>query len=231
MDAADRSRARLAEAWPLFGLVVRSERLVLRPATDDDLLELMAVARGGIHPPDTMPFAVPWSTMASPEFEQSYFRYHWGGRSSWRPDDWELGLGVWVDGHAIGMQGMQASRFAEVRTVHTGSWLGLASQGHGYGKEMRSAILSLAFDGLGAKVADTEAMLDNAASSGVSRALGYEENGRGGLAPQGELRETQRFRMTVEGWRSRPRPPVTFEGLEACLPLFGVDAPGAGSTG
>ena len=89
------------------------------------------------------------------------------------------------------------------RTIDTGSWLGQAFQGRGYGKEMRSAVLSLAFDGLGAQIAETEAFLDNHASAGVSRALGYEENGLGSLAPEGVPRETQRFRMTVDDWRSR----------------------------
>jgi hypothetical protein len=56
----------------------------------------------------------------------------------------------------------------------------------------------------------------------VSRSLGYEDNGIGALAPQGVSRESQRFRMTVAGWRSRPRPPVEIEGLEACRELFGA---------
>ena len=83
-------------------------------------------------------------------------------------------------------------------------------------------MLSLAFDGLGARVAESSAFLDNDASNGVSRALGYEPNGRGSLAPQGLARETQRFRMTVDAWRSRPRPPVEIDGLEACRELFGA---------
>jgi RimJ/RimL family protein N-acetyltransferase len=87
---------------------------------------------------------------------------------------------------------------------------------------MRQAILALAFDHLGAEVAETEAFLDNPASNKVSLAVGYEPNGFGRLAPRGTPRETQKFRLTLEGWRSRPRPPVTVEGLEACLPLFGL---------
>ena len=79
---------------------------------------------------------------------------------------------------------------------------------------MRAAVLGFAFDGLGAQVAETEAFLDNAASNGVSRALGYEENGLGSLAPEGVARVTQRFRMTAEGWRSRPRPALAIEGLD-----------------
>jgi len=87
---------------------------------------------------------------------------------------------------------------------------------------MRSAVLSFAFDGLGARSADSSAFLDNAASNAVSRGLGYAENGRGALAPQGVSRETQRFRMSAEGWRLRPRPPVEIEGLDACRDMFGI---------
>jgi RimJ/RimL family protein N-acetyltransferase len=86
---------------------------------------------------------------------------------------------------------------------------------------MRSAVLSLAFDGLDARFAESAAFLDNLRSNGVSRALGYAQNGRGSLAPQGVAREMQRFRMTVDDWRSRPRPPVEIDGLEACRQLFG----------
>jgi RimJ/RimL family protein N-acetyltransferase len=109
-----------------------------------------------------------------------------------------------------------------MRTVHTGSWLGQAFHGRGFGRDMRAAVLAFAFDALGAMVATTEAFLDNAASAGVSRSLGYEEDGRGALAPEGVARETQRFRMTVERWRSQPRPAIRVEGLEACRELFGA---------
>jgi hypothetical protein len=42
------------------------------------------------------------------------------------------------------------------------------------------------------------------------------------LAPRGEPRETQRFRMTVEAWRSRPRAPVAIDELDACRSMFGL---------
>jgi RimJ/RimL family protein N-acetyltransferase len=88
---------------------------------------------------------------------------------------------------------------------------------------MRAAVLGLAFDGLGARVAETSAFLDNAASNAVSRGLGYEENGFGSLAPEGVARVSQNFRMTVDGWRARPRPALSIEGLEPCLDLFGAE--------
>jgi RimJ/RimL family protein N-acetyltransferase len=87
---------------------------------------------------------------------------------------------------------------------------------------MRSAVLGFGFDGLGAQQATTEAFLDNAASNGVSRSLGYEPYAFGSLSPEGVERPTQRFRMTAEGWRSRSRPALTIEGLEACREMFGA---------
>ena len=213
--------AALESAWPLFGLRLRSERLVLRLPTDDDLVDLMAVAKAGIHPPGEMPFGVAWSTLPSPDFERGFVQHHWLRRATWTPDEWWLNLLVELDGAPIGAQTVHADRFAVSRTVGTGSWLGRAFHGRGYGKEMRAAVLGFAFDGLGARVATTEAFLDNAPSNGVSRSLGYAENGFGSLAPEGIERTTQRFRMTAEDWRSRPRPILTIEGLEPCRELFG----------
>ena len=73
------------------------------------------------------------------------------------------------DGVPIGSQSILAEDFATFRMVHTGSWLGRAYQGRGFGKEMRAAVLAFAFDGLGARRAETEAFADNAASNAVTR--------------------------------------------------------------
>lgn len=214
--------AAIETIWPLFALRLRTERLVLRLPTDDDLLRLLAVAKDGIHPAGEMPFGVAWSTIPSPEFERSFMQHHWEKRATWTAADWVLNLLVELDGAPIGTQTISATRFEVMRTVGTGSWLGRAFQGQGFGKEMRAAVLGLAFDGLGARVAESDAFVDNLASNGVSRSLGYAENGRGLLAPEGIARETQRFRMTVEEWRSRPRPSLTIEGLDGCREMFGA---------
>ena len=212
----------LESVWPLFELRIRSEHLVLRLPMDHELPALIDLAKAGIHPSDEMPFGVAWSTVPGPEFERSFVQHHWGGRASWDRNDWSLHLAVERDGTLIGSQSLLARGFAILRTVHSGSWLGRAFQRQGLGTEMRAAVLAFAFDGLAAHAAESDAFLDNAASSGVSRSLGYEDNGRGTLAPEGVARETRRFRMTADGWRSRPRPPVTIEGLEACRELFGA---------
>jgi hypothetical protein len=127
-------------------------------------------------------------------------------------------LGVWVAAEPAGFQDLFG------RTVRSGSWLGQRFQGKGVGKLMRQAVLVLAFDHLGAEVAESEAFIDNPASNKVSLAVGYQPNGFGRLAPDGVPRDTQRFRMTIADWRARPRPEVTVEGLTECLPLFGLKA-------
>ena len=216
------ARTTLTDAWPLFGLRLRTERLVLRLPTDDDLPRLMALARSGIHPPDEMPFGVAWSTIPSPGFERGFMQHHWAMRGSWSATRWVLNLMAEADGVPIGSQSIGATDFAINRTVSTGSWVAREWQGRGFGKEMRSAVLGFAFDGLGARLAETEAFLDNAASNGVSRGLGLRGERVRQPRPEGVARETQRFRMTTAGWRSRPRPPLTIEGLDACLEMFGV---------
>lgn len=214
MDAAD--------AWPLFALRIRSEHLVLRLPTDDDLLTLAAVAQAGIHPPDEMPFGIAWTDRRGADFVRNFLQHHWEKRGTWKTTEWWLNLIVEHDGQAIGSQTIGGTDFAVTRTVDTGSWLGQPFQGRGLGKEMRSAILVFAFDGLRAAIADSSAFLDNAPSNAVSRGLGYVENGRGSLSPRGEPRETQLWRMTEAVWRSRPRLPITIEGLDACREMFGA---------
>ena len=223
MDAAEvPDRPALTDAWPLFRLRIRSEHLVLRLPTDDELMGLLGVARAGIHPPDEMPFGVAWTDRRGADFDRAFLQHHWEKRGAWQPDAWWLNLAVLFDGRPIGSQTIHATGFATTRTVDTGSWLGRTFQGRGLGTEMRSAILAFAFDGLGAAAAESSAFLDNAPSNAVSRGVGYTENGRASLAPRGESRETQLWRMTEDAWRSRERPPVVIEGLDACRSMFGV---------
>jgi RimJ/RimL family protein N-acetyltransferase len=85
---------------------------------------------------------------------------------------------------------------------------------------MRTAVLALAFEGLEAEIAITEAWSDNAASLGVSRSLGYLPNGSVRHKRDGGAAEMPRMRMNVSDWRAVPRPDVEISGLEACLPWF-----------
>jgi RimJ/RimL family protein N-acetyltransferase len=213
----------LQELWPLFALRVVTPRVTLRLPGDGDLARVAGVISAGIHDPAEMPFDdPPWTDEASPAREQKWVQRQWASRANWTPEDWRLRLMVEVEGEAAGMQEVMATGFAALRVVSTYSWLGQRWQGQGIGKEMRAAVLHLAFAGLGARAATSEAFTDNAASTAVSRALGYEENGRGFMAKRGVAQPEVRFLLTRERWSERRREDIRIEGLDACLPLFGV---------
>ncbi len=203
---------------PLYGLRLRTPRLELRLPTHDELVELRDVARAGIHPPQEMPFAVPWTD--EPYAEGFVVAFHELQLADWRPDDWSLNLVVWAEGEVAGTQGMVAKNFAETRAVGTGSWLGARFQGRGYGTEMRAAVLELAFGGLGAEIARSGALDGSVASLRVSQKLRYRIAGRSELSPRGVPVGHTDLELAREEWRSPV--PVEIEGLEPALPLFGV---------
>jgi RimJ/RimL family protein N-acetyltransferase len=210
--------------WPLFDLRLSSGDLVLRLPAEEELPAFAAVAAAGIHPPDEMPFGIPWTDEPSPTRERASYQWWMSARANWSVASWDLTFGVWVREEPAGFQDLVGRDFLKLRTVRSGSWLGLPHQGRGIGKLMRQAVLALAFDHLGAEIAESEAFIDNPASNRVSLAVGYQPNGYGRLAPRGVPRETQRFRMTREDWRARPRPEVSVEGLEGCLDFFGIES-------
>ena len=208
--------------WPLLDLRLSTGNLVLRLPREEELPAFSAVAAAGIHPPDEMPFGIAWTDVRSPQRERDSYQWWLSTRATWTVESWVLALGVWVVGEPAGFQDLVGRDFLTLRMVRTGSWLGSGFQGRGIGKLMRQAVLGLAFDHLGAAVAESEAFVDNPASNKVSLGVGYQPNGFGQLAPRGIRRETQRFRMKLDDWRGRSRPAVAVEGLEACLELFGL---------
>lgn len=208
--------------WPLYDLRLRTPDLELRLPTEDELAALCTVARAGVHDPETMPFDVAWTDKPSPRFEREFLQHHWGLRAAWSPERWSFGLAVYLDGAPIGQQDLVGENFPVLREVHTGSWLGRRFQGRGYGKQMRAAVLHLAFAGLGAAAARSAAFADNPASVGVSRALGYEPNGVALAAPRGEAREQLRLRLTRQRWEEHRHCEVTVAGLAGCRDMFGI---------
>jgi len=209
--------------WPLFGLRLTAPGLELRLPTDDDAVELARLASGGIHDPAVMPFAYAWTDLPPGEFERSFVQFHWRVRGNLRPDAWQLPFAVWADGRLAGCQELAADRFAAQRTVGTGSWLGRAFQGRGIGRAMREAVLHLAFEGLGAEVAETSALRDNTPSNRVSAAFGYRPYATATAAPRGVPQPVVRLRLDRAGWAARPRGAVRIEGLAPCLSLLGAD--------
>jgi RimJ/RimL family protein N-acetyltransferase len=202
---------------PLFDVRLRTPRLELRLPTDDELLELYRVAEAGIHPPEEMPFEIPWTDTLA---EEPFLAFHHEARERWSPERWTYNLATFLDGRIIGVQTVEASDFAAERQIQTGSWLGEAFQRRGYGTEQRAAVLELAFRGLGAQAAMSGALVHNIASQRVSEKLGYRRTGSRELAPRGEPVEHIDYRVDRDDWRSPI--PVEIEGLDPALPLFGV---------
>jgi RimJ/RimL family protein N-acetyltransferase len=208
------------DPWPLRHLVLRTPRLELRPDDDAGLLEMVEEAKLGIHPPDFMPFGVPWTDNPP----HAWLQYHWATRASIGPDSWDIHFLVRLDGRVIGVQGIGAKDFAITREVHTGSWLGTRHQGKGYGTEMRAAVAMFAFDHLHADRLTSGAFDDNKASHGVSRKLGYLPDGTELHAIKGQRRTMVRLAVTPQRFATaRPDWTVEVTGLDGCVPLLNSD--------
>jgi RimJ/RimL family protein N-acetyltransferase len=206
--------------WPLFGLIVRTPRIEMRLPREDEFESLIALIDAGIHDPASMPFTTPFTDVPAPQRARESAQFWWRQRAEWSPDKWSYTGAVYVEGHVVGVQGMMAERFGALRSVETGSWLGRAFQGQGLGKEMRQAMLHLAFEGLGAQEARSGAFHDNAASLATSRSVGYVENGEARELRRGMPDRIIRVRMDRAMWEARRRDDIEIVGLDECLDMF-----------
>lgn len=211
----------ITEHWPLFGLRLTTPRLELRVPDLSDLAQLAEVAAAGVHDPGHQPFLVPWTEGSAEEVARNTLRFQWRMWSQWAPDNWSLNFVTVLDGQVIGTQAVEGREFATLREVSTGSWLGRDHHGKGLGTEMREAVLGLAFTGLDAQWAVSEAFADNAASYAVSRKLGYADDGITRHVVRGEPMVSRRLRLDRAGWAAARTVDVQIEGLAPCLPMFG----------
>ena len=125
----------------------------------------------------------------------------------------------------VGVQEIGAKDFAVTRTVSTGSWIGRWYQGAGHGKATREAVLHLAFDGLGAERADTAAWVTNHASLGVSRSLGYRDNGTTTRAAEGKRVDQVNLTLSRTDWHRPPENCVISGLTSGAADMLGL-APG-----
>ncbi|KIA74059.1 hypothetical protein ANMWB30_13070 [Arthrobacter sp. MWB30] len=203
----------LADIWPPFGLILTTPRLTVRPILDDDIPAAVDAARSGIHEPGKSPFSTPWAEMPADELAPNMAQWYWRCRGNFTKDSWTLLLAVWRDDEFLGVQDLGAKNFATLKTVSTGSWLKQSAQGQGVGKEMRAAVVSYAFDYLGADVAESEAASWNQQSLGVSTSLGYELNGISRDGWGEKIEEVQRVRLTPTTFK-RPDWTLKVQGHE-----------------
>jgi RimJ/RimL family protein N-acetyltransferase len=214
---------------PQLRLRLTTPRLELRVPDESDLLALAeVVAEQGIHDPGTMPFQGGWSSAPQQVVAGRVMQYLWKGLALSRPDYWNLGLAVFLDGRAVGVQGLQARRFPRLGEIATESWLARGYHGRGIGTEMRTAALHLAFAGLGAEHLTSAVYEDGAAALAVNKKLGYQPDGIEVQERQGTPAVLTRWRMTRAQWELRPVPDVRIEGLDdACRGLLGAGSLGA----
>lgn len=211
----------MPDPWPLRHLVLRTPRLTLRPDDDEGLYELAALALRGVHPPQEMPFLHPWTDLKPDDLVLSSVQFYWGSRAQLSPAHWRINFLVRHEGTVIGTQGLAATDFAITREVCTGSWLGMAYQGRGFGTEMRAGVLLLAFDHLGATAARSGAFTDNPASLRVSEKLGYRRDGTNTCSRRGRIATEIRLLLSAAQF-IRPDWALQVEGFEPCRTLLGA---------
>lgn len=197
-------------SWPLHALRLRSADLLLRPCTEADLPALVAALPDDLELDPSLPL---------PDRDLALQQMYWRSFGAWSPDSWRLGFLVLRGDELVGFQELEGQDFPLLRTVDTSSWLIAAVRGQGVGKAMRRAALGFAFGSLGAEAAVTSAWRDNAASLGVSRAVGYTENGISRERRGDAVGEMVHLRMTRRQWTEFE---VEVTGFEECRHLFGV---------
>jgi RimJ/RimL family protein N-acetyltransferase len=194
----------------------------LRYASDELLLELTGAAAEVIVP-GTLPFDGDATFYdPTPAGRRRWLSGQWSARARTSPSWWVLVFAVVVEGRAIGTQDITGADFPLLRTVDSFSWLTRPYQGQGLGREMRQAVLHLAFEGLGAEQARSEAFEDNAPSRGVSEALGYVRDGTVQARRRDQAGTLVRYVLTREQWAKRRRQDITISGLQPCLELLGL---------
>lgn len=207
--------------WPLFDIRLEHGDVALRPMREADLPLLASIQPDDYeHDPRAEVFA---GLDAAQHRARLVHQDYWRSMGTWSPDCWALPFVVEHDGATVGMQALEAESFGSARTVDSGSWLVPAARGRGIGIAMREAVLALAFDHLGALAAITSARRDNAASLGVSRHLGYIDDGVRPNPAGAEHPDLQHMRLDVAAWRAARRGrQVRVTGLDPCLAWFGL---------
>jgi RimJ/RimL family protein N-acetyltransferase len=210
-------------SYPPLNVQVHTPRLSLLGARDELLDQLIPIIRRGVATEPPWPFDDPFTLYKdNPEREWAWLRAIWSGRGRVNDTYWRLYFVVVVDGVAVGMQDLIGSEYPSFGRVTSFSWLDPDVRGRGLGKEMREAILHLAFEGIGAREAGSDAFVDNHASNRVSEAVGYERNGIDWATRRGEPAELTRWRLTRERWARNRRDDIELVGVPECLPVLGI---------
>ena len=207
--------------WPLPDLRLRCRGVELRPAIENDLSHLAANLPDD-YEHDPRAELLPWLSLRENR-QRLICQQYWRSVGTWSPSSWLLDFAVIYDGAVVGVQTLEADRFPTLRTVDSGSWLVMSVRGRGVGVAMRMAVLGLAFDHLDAVAAVSSARFDNPASLGVSRRIGYADNGVSLTATPTGVADLVHLRLTADAWRTAGHGrEVTVDGAQPCRPWFGA---------
>jgi RimJ/RimL family protein N-acetyltransferase len=219
----------LTAVWPPAGITIRTPDLLMRPMSEPDAAFLAAAIPADVEQNPNLPT---YPGLTEPVARRvTALQEYWRNRGAWTPDEWCLTFGAWLrtpragfqTPRFIGTQTVEGTDFRRLRVVDSASLLLTGHRGKGLGKQMRRGVLTLAFGHMGAIAAVSGAWHDNAASLGVSRSLGYEDNGID-LHRRGDGTDLmQRVRLTRESWeRSGLADGIEVAGVEPALPFFGL---------
>ena len=207
-------------SWPLQGIRLRTADLELEVMTEADLPTLWELLPDDV---EMNPHATTYAGLDERANRRAVLAQgYWRALGLWSPDDWALPFVVRSEGVVVGAQWLEGPDWRADRTVDSSSWLVPPARGRGLGQQMRAAVLALAFGPLRAEAAISSAVIGNAPSLGVSRALGYRETHRSVLEHSGET--LQHVRLGREAWAaSGGARGVVIDGVAPALPLFGIE--------
>ena len=210
--------------WPLFDLHLTTPDLTLRPMTEADLGIVSDLLPDDV---DLDPSATRYG-LADGRTERGVIVHqsYWKEFGSWSQAKWRLNFVVHAAGGLVGLQELEGKDFLTLRTVDSSSFLIPQARGRGIGKQMRTAVLALAFNKMGAQAAITSAYQDNQQSLGVSRALGYRPNGESFETRDDGVDLMVHLRMTKADWEAGGLGrEVTINGFDPCRQIFGLEMP------
>ncbi|WP_347354887.1 GNAT family protein [Intrasporangium sp.] len=210
----------LADVWPVHAIRLRTAGLDLQVMREADLPAVVGALPDDVELDPGAP-SYPGLGRAANR-RAALARSYWRALGTWSPDDWALPFVVRERGEVVGVQWLEGpAPYRRQRTVDSSSWLVPRARRRGLGTQMRAAVLELAFGHLGAVAAITSAYVENAASLGVSRALGYRETHTSVLEPGSRV--LQHLRLDRPDWPAGgPARPVDVSGVAGALALFAL---------
>ncbi len=206
--------------WPFDDLALIGPDLTLHPVRDSEIGRFAELLPDDFDLDPNYPSlpALPPGNDRARRFAQNVWRH----RGCWTVDDWALDFGVWRHDQPVGIQTLEGTKFPADRTVDTASWIAKSFRGNGFGIRARAAVLAFAFEQLGAERAITSAVTTNHASLGVSRHLGYRDDGVRPHDTGHAVVELQHLVMDRDDWTAGDRKSLAVNGFDACRPFFGL---------